>query len=185
MRLGYLVVGMLLLTVVSCGGNQTEAREKEPEIKEVKKDRDVHPDEDVPQVVQNEEVEIPAFEVEVELSDRAKKKLEQSGEMITVDAMFSGELKSTSKLEVSDDGQFYLANASREIMPGQIAKFNKIMVPQNVIDDLKKKDYEVGINVYTSRKVFANNILSSLGAFGKISEFKGKRITIEVKLIEE
>jgi len=185
MKIGYLMMGILLSTVVSCGGNPTATKAKEPKSEEVVKDEDVHPDEDAPKKTVSEEVEIPGFEIELDLSKKAKAKLLESGEMITVDAMFSGELKSTSKLEVSDDGQFYLANASREIKPGQIAKFSKIMVPQNVLDDLKKKDYEVGINVYTSRKVFANNLLSSLGAFGKISEFKGKRITIEVKLIEE
>ena len=186
MKIETLAFGIVLFALMSCGGNDVkETDKKEPEIKELRKDDDIHPDEDArEQVSEQEEVTIPSFEVEVALSDMANAKLLESKETIIVDVAFSGSLKPNSKMKVSEDGQFYLANASREIKPGQTARFDGIVIPKNMLEALKNKDYEVGVNVYTGRKVFPNNLLSSLGAFGKISEFKNQKITIDAKLIQ-
>jgi len=186
MKIGYLVLGTLLFTVVSCGSSETsEADKKEPTKQEVKQNEDVHPDEDSKKVVEQEEMTVPAFKIDLALSEKAVEKLQKSKETIMIDVSFSGELKASSKMEVSEDGQFYIANASREIKPGQVANFDDIVIPIKILNELKNKDFEVSVNVYSGRKVFKNNILSTLGAFGKISEFKNKKITIEGKLIEE
>ncbi len=186
MNIGYLAFGIVLLTVVSCGGNEVKETEQEEPVKqEVKQNEDVHPDEDAVKKVEQEEMTVPAFKIDLSLSEKALEKLQKNKETIIVDVSFSGELKANSKMEVSEDGQFYLANASREIQPGQVANFNDIVIPEKILNELKNKDFEVSVNVYSGRRSFKNNILSTLGAFGKISEFKNKKITIEGKLIEE
>lgn len=190
LRMGYMLLSLAFVGLTACGGND-ETTVDQPEIteKEEKDGTDIQPDgngagKKMPGT-SHEEITAPTFRIKIDLSDKALAKLQGTKETIMIDVAFSAELKPNSKLEKSDDGQFYLANASREIKPGQTATFSGIMIPKEIMGQLKDDNYEVSVNVFTNRRVFPNNVISTLGAFGKISEFKGKLITIDAKLIEE
>lgn len=177
--------GLSVGLLTACGSEPAEkSTNEEPVVIETEKVVETPKDDEEVEEKSSKEVTAPSFEIAVELSDKAKEKLEKTKETIIVDVLFTGEPKSRAKVELTEDGQYILASSTKEIKPGELATFKNIKISQEMLDNLTDKDFEVAVNVYTGRRVFQNNLISVDGVFGKISEFKGKKITLEGKLIQ-
>lgn len=129
-------------------------------------------------------IEGPEFSVKVVLSDKAKAKLLELGESITISSLFdgSGEVSPEDKdayPEVS------LGAFEVTIKLGEVADFKELYFST---DDIKRLDkgYQLTINVYTARKTVEDNLLSCVTPIGvNIDTVRDSRITVSCALIEE
>jgi hypothetical protein len=123
----------------------------------------------------------PAFSVAVTLSDAAAKRLSSSGEQITVSAMLGGEAKPGVETE---DGTIALGDMRREANAKGIASFGPVRLAPSELRKIAGPP-RLLINVFTSRRVFENNLLNC-GIFdGPFEEIPERPIAIACKLIEE
>jgi hypothetical protein len=130
-----------------------------------------------------DEVMILPFEIEVQLSPKAREKIMASKETIVVAVYFTGIPRDSSKVKLGEDGSFNVAYATREISYGQIAKFEDIKFPGKIYDQLADKDIDVTVNVYSGRRSSTDNLLDCDALFEKISKVVNKKILVKGKLI--
>jgi hypothetical protein len=128
-------------------------------------------------------IEIPAFEIEINLSNKADQKLKAGKETIIVKAFFSGIPKDTTLKEYKDDGEIGIVFPEIELSNTRIAKFQGIKFSRKTYDALADKDITLLINVYSGRKSTSDNLLNCDILSEKISKVKGKRLTLHGKLI--
>lgn len=126
---------------------------------------------------------IPSFEIEVNLSPKAKEKLKKDNETIIVSASFIGMPKDTTSENFQDSGEMGIAGKDIEIRNGSIAKFENIRFPKSVYDSLSDKDIQLLINVFSGRRSSSDNLLNCGIIQEKMSKVKGKIFTIDCKLI--
>ena len=130
-----------------------------------------------------EEFTLPPYEVIVSLSEKAKDKLATSKEMVHVSAMYYGE----AEVGFTGDemGQIQLGEEDADIPGEGSAKFGQVKMSKDDIAQVVGEKPHVLINVYTSRKVFEDNLLDC-GIFeGLVEEAAQKPIAIACKLIGE
>ena len=133
-------------------------------------------------------IEIPEFEVSIELSDKAEEKLASDHESIIVMAFFTGRpvdnipTKYKDKLDV--DG-LYLRNYSVELTDKRTAIFKGVKFHKDLYNLLADKDIEILINVYSGRRAGPDNILSCDLLQDKMSNVAGKTFNLTGKLIRE
>ncbi len=155
--------------------------------KEVTTDTIVAPVQKAPQpglfIVDGDSLIIPSFEVELSLSPKAKQRIVGSGETIVMDAFYSGEPKDTIGVKVAEDGEYYIANARKEIKYGETVRFESVKFPRKQYEFLANKDIDVLINVYTGRHTTSDNLLDCEILSDKISKLMGKKFTLKGKLI--
>jgi hypothetical protein len=132
-----------------------------------------------------EQVEVPWFEVEVKLSERAQKVLHERGETIIVVTYFSGIPRSDSPYKPSTMGDIYLGGERIELTEEGIARFENLTVPKKKIDALVDPDYQVLVNVVSGRRSDKNNLLWCGIVQDKISIVQKKRHLVRGKLISE
>jgi hypothetical protein len=130
-------------------------------------------------------VVIPAVTIVLELSERAEQRLKDK-ETIIVDAMYSG-VPTTDTLseDYQQMGQIMVANAQKELTTERTVRLENVKFAKPVYNDLKDKDIELLINIYSGRKSSPDNLLSSDIISDKMSVLKGKSYTLKCKLIEE
>ena len=126
-------------------------------------------------------VTVLPFEIEVNLNLKAKEKIIDSKETIVVNVSLTGTPKDTSLY--SDDGQFYVASAEKEITYGEVAKFDNIKFSKKMFDQLINKDVYVTAFAYSGRKSSPNNLLDCNIVADSISNVVNKKFTITGKLI--
>ena len=126
---------------------------------------------------------IPTFEIEVNLSPKAKAKLSKNNETIIVSASFSGIPKDTTSEDFLNSGEMGIAGKDIEIKNGSIAKFENIRFPKSLYDSLSGKDIQLLINVFSGRHSSPDNLLACGILQEKMSKVKGKTFTIDCKLI--
>jgi hypothetical protein len=129
------------------------------------------------------EIDVPDYRVEVALSTKASAKLKASGETVHVSAFYYGE---AAKPKDGDEmGQVWLGNEDADIGGGGAVTFGKIKIDAKRLKLVKGRKATVNINVYTSRKVFENNLLDC-GLFEDLVEVAAKApVAIDCKLIGE
>lgn len=131
-------------------------------------------------------VEIPSFEIELKLSEKAEEKLKNDNETVIVMAFFTGEPienipdKYKDKVEMDE---LWLFSYSVELTDKRIAKFENLKFHKDLYDLLKDKDIRLLINVFSGRKSTDVNLLDCGILQDNISNIKGKRFTINGKLI--
>jgi hypothetical protein len=126
---------------------------------------------------------IPAFEIEVNLSQKAKAKLSKDKETIIVSASFMGIPKDTTSEEFLQSGEMGIAGKDIELRNNNVAKFENIKFSKSLYDSLSDKDIQLLINVFSGRRSSTNNLLSCGIVQEKMSKIKGKKFAINCKLI--
>ncbi|MEO6843686.1 MAG: hypothetical protein ABI184_00865 [Ginsengibacter sp.] len=126
---------------------------------------------------------IPTFEIEVNLSPKAKAKLSKNNETIIVSASFIGMPKDTTSEDFKNSGQIGIAGKDIEIRNDSIAKFENIRFSKSLYDSLADKDIQLLINVFSGRHSSPDNLLNCGIIQEKMSKVKGKIFTIDCKLI--
>ena len=132
-------------------------------------------------------VPVPGFQVEVVLSEKAEKLIIDNKESIVVRTLFSGLPLDDNIDDFSWEkyGELHLGWAHVELFDSRIAKFVDVTIPEKKYNQLKDKDYDLQINVFTGRKSSKNNLISVDYYGGKISQVAGKKIVLKGKLIRE
>jgi hypothetical protein len=126
---------------------------------------------------------IPTFEIGVNLSPKADKKLKEDKETIIVAAFFSGQPKNKTSKEYLNDGEIFLTSAKIELTDARIAKFEGTKFSKTLYDSLDDKDIQLLINIYSGRKSSQDNLLDGGLLSVKMSKVKGKSWPMKVKLI--
>ena len=144
-------------------------------------------DEPVYPKIDDETVEIPFFEIEVQLSGAAEEKLKKDNESVIVAAYFSGYCEWD---KIPEEYQDYFGDGDLlvhriELTNKRIARFEHLELPQKLYDLLDDKDFRVLINIFSGRKSSESNILDCAVLSGPISKIKEKRFTLNGGLITE
>lgn len=126
---------------------------------------------------------IPSFEIQVELSEKAEKKLKEKKESIIVAAYFSGIPKDTTKY--MEDGEYAVGTHTMELTDSRTAKFEKIKISKQVYETLADKDIQVLINIYSGRRSSKMNLLNCDILQKPISQVKDQKFVLKGKLIGE
>jgi hypothetical protein len=133
-------------------------------------------------------IEIPEFEVSIDLSDNAEQKLASDHESIIVMAFFTGipldkiPAKHKDKL---DADELFLRSYSVELTDKRTAIFKGIKFHKELYSLLADTDIDLLINVYSGRRAGPYNILSCDILQDKMSNVAGKTFTLTGKLINE
>lgn len=134
-------------------------------------------------------IEIPWFEISVELSDKAEQRIAATNETIIVAAYFNGrptdKIPEKLKEYIAPVEGVRLSSCYVELTEPGIAKFNKVRFHRKLYDLLADKDIELLINIYSGRKAGPNNILSGDILQDKMSNVAGKTFKLTERLIEE
>ena len=136
-------------------------------------------------VVIGDSVEMPAFEVQIELTQRANKKIDELKETIIVSAFFSGIPIDKTIPEYAESREFMVKDY-RIILKNdkRIASFKAVKIHKDVFDALEDKNIEVLINIYSGRTSTNVNLLECEILQGMINDIKGKRHILKGELIE-
>lgn len=128
--------------------------------------------------IAGEKVIVPNFTLEVNLSDEAVKKLQNSKESVIASFYLYGDVKDENLLPEEFKkvlGPTGVKLTSMDLEKHNIGQTNKFDVigmsfPKKLYDLLADKDILIGINVYSGRRVFVDNILYMEAYDSKISD---------------
>ena len=180
-RIIYIIALML---IVACNSKKQEKKgdTKTKDSSVVKTDSSNR--EDI-YTIAGDSVVIPPFEIEISLSPKASQKITSAKETIIVDVFLTGNPKDSSKVQLEEDGSYYVGSVKREITYGQLASFSYVKFPKKIYDQLADKDVQFDINVYSGRKSSGDNLLDVDFLSGKLSTLVNKRTKLNGKLIGE
>ena len=135
-------------------------------------------------------LEIPFFEIELTLSEKAEEKLKADNESVIVIAYFAGTVNDENNIpekykEKVEFGRLHLLEYPIELTDERLAIFKNIKFPKDLYDLLEDKDIELLINVVSGRRTTNRNFLSCDIIAEPMSRVKEKRFTIKGKLIGE
>jgi len=132
-------------------------------------------------------VEIPFFEIELNLSEKAEAKLKTDHETVIVMAYFEGIANMENIPDKYKDragfGRLHLLSYPIELTDKRMARFENITFPKDLYDLLENKDIMLLINVFSGRQSTEDNLLEVDILEGNMSELKEKRFTLNGKLI--
>lgn len=132
-------------------------------------------------------VEIPFFEIELNLSEKAEAKLKTDHETVIVMAYFEGIANIENIPDRYKDragfGRLHLLSYPIELTDKRMARFENITFPKDLYDLLENKDIMLLINVFSGRQSTEDNLLEVDILEGNMSELKEKRFTLNGKLI--
>ena len=126
---------------------------------------------------------VDPFEIEIELTDKAKERITNSGETIIISIFYYGYPRDERKANSEKDGTLYLTGDKKEIHYGQIARFENVKISKKDYEQLIDKDFELNLNVYSGRKSSQDNLLHCEPLFDKVSNVVNKKHLLKGKLI--
>jgi hypothetical protein len=126
---------------------------------------------------------IPPFEIEVNLTEKANKKINNDKETIIVSAYFSGQPTDTTTKEYLENGEISITASERELSNGRVARFEGVKFSRLLYNSLADKDIQLLINIYSGRKSTNVNLLNCDILQDRMSNIKNKKFTIKGKLI--
>jgi len=126
---------------------------------------------------------IDPFEIEIQLSEKAKDKMVSSNETIIASIFFYGYPKDSSKANSEKDGTLYLVGDKKEINYGHSIRFDNLKIAKKDYEELADKDFKLNLNVSSGRKSSQENLLNCEGLFDKVSNVVNKKHTLKGKLI--
>lgn len=178
------IVLFISVTFISCSQPTKEKEKPEPDTLLVTKPKAEKPVtvSDYFKVV-GDSATIPSFDIEVQLSEKAEKKLKDKKESVIVMAYFSGTPKDSTKY--MEDGEYAVGEHSIELTDSRIAKFNGVKISKKMYESLFDLNIELLINVYSGRRAYRDNILDVSTIQKPISEFKDQKFIVTGKLIGE
>ncbi|MDR1345421.1 MAG: hypothetical protein LBK03_01785 [Bacteroidales bacterium] len=183
LRAGYAC--FMTCTVLTCCCHSTKSSSKIPEditstILTTEQVPVIKVDTPSANAAREDSILIPAFEVEVELSPKAKEKIVSSGEKLIV--LF--EVNSSEDILPETGELLNIIEERREIAYGELAVFKNLKIPRKEIEKLKKQEKYGILQIYTARKVFANNLLDINYIYiENVLDTTNKRFVINAKLI--
>ena len=125
----------------------------------------------------------PPFSVTVTLSQKAAMKLQGSGETITIAAYYFGDpIKAKDQ---NGSGDYSLGNEKVNLLGAGTAKLGNVSMGIKDLAKIKGHNASVNINIYSSRKVFADNLLQCEIFEDTVTVAAQKPITLPCKLIGE
>jgi len=126
------------------------------------------------------------FTVFITLSERAKKDLVKRKETIVVAAYVTGLPKRGALKRYLDEmGTIDLGGANKEIVPGEHARFSRIPLNHDAVEQTDKKDPQLLINVFSGRRSAKDNLLNCGIYQGSFQAVQGHTLRIACKLIGE
>lgn len=128
-------------------------------------------------------MELPSFEIEIQLSEKAKKQLKKKKETVIVAAYLSGIPKDTTLY--MEDGEYAIGAHNIELVDSENAKFTGLKISKAIFESLADKDIQVLINVFSGRRSSNLNLLDCDILQKQISELKDQRFQLKGKLIGE
>lgn len=130
-----------------------------------------------------QDIALPKYSVDVALSAKAAAKLVESGETIHIAAVYFGTAR--PGVQGDDVGQIPLGNEDTDIPAAGAAILGHIKLKSAEVAKIAEARPQLLINVYTSRKVFEDNLLDC-GIFqDSVDVAAAKPIRIACKLIGE
>jgi hypothetical protein len=123
-----------------------------------------------------------SFQVKVNLSEAARKRLVFYGETITIHAHYDGDRKLLSFGGFEKTAPFrdvVLGSQRIEIRPGEVAKFDPAIFSGEDVSALSGGVYYVTLNVVSSRTAFPNNLLSCDVLEGVSARFSDKVVEVD------
>ncbi len=131
--------------------------------------------------------EFAGFDVDVTLSDSAKKRLVQVNETVIVVGYLSGVPKKGALKEyvTEKSDEVSLGEVKEEIAPGANAKFGVIHVKAEALAQTDGNGPQLLINVYSGRRSSHNNLLVCVIYQGALKAIADKHIPIACKCIGE
>lgn len=130
-------------------------------------------------------LQIPGFSIRLQLSAQANAALSSKHETIIVHAWFNGKPKDTTTAEFRESGEKFLCEKKMELDTARTAFVQGALVSKKQVDALANVDIHVLVNVYSGRRVIAENMLDCDIIDAQMSQVKGKMITLPCKLIGE
>ncbi|SDO45277.1 YARHG domain-containing protein [Filomicrobium insigne] len=124
---------------------------------------------------------LPKYTVEITLSPKADERLRTSGETIRVWALYYGE--AAAGVKGDEMGEVQLTSETVDIKPGEAAHLGGMRVANEDLKKIVGQRPMLLINVYTSRKVFSDNILDC-GIY-QDEAAKAGNVALSCKLIGE
>lgn len=129
---------------------------------------------------------VPSFEIQIDLDEKANRKITSQNETIIISADFFGTPKDSIDSDVLTElGELYLATATIELAKPGTAKFDNIRISKIGYEALADKNFIVLINVFSGRKSSNDNLLSCEILQEPISKVVGKTHTLKGSLIYE
>lgn len=140
------------------------------------------------QSLKKNEVKVPSFTLDLQVSPEIAKILKAKKEQIVVSVMLHGE----PKKQVAAAARKYLGDHGASLYLGEfeykLSKAGKLViankrVPQIAFENLKSSNYLVDVNVFSSRKTYKTNIFSTNHVGGYINEIGNKTHKIYIKML--
>jgi hypothetical protein len=124
---------------------------------------------------------IPFFEIELELSETAEKKLLDDNESVIIVAYFTSDLDDVSKVPEEYKNKMVrntitILTHTIELTNTRLARFENLVFAKEIYDLLEDKDIDVLINVYSGRRSVNSNMLYCAILSGPISKIKEKKL---------
>ncbi|MFB9080914.1 hypothetical protein ACFFLS_22465 [Flavobacterium procerum] len=126
-------------------------------------------------------IEIPSFEIEIDLSKKAEEKLRSENETIIVLTNIFGEPKSDSNQE----GPLALAHSKIELTDKRKAVFKNIKISEKTYKSLESDKIWATIEIFSGRKSTNNNIIDSDFLEDDVENIINKKFVLKAKLIGE
>jgi len=136
----------------------------------------------------NDSVIVPAFEIQLNLSEKAEKKLREENETVIIEVEFIGDPKEhileNKKYEIYDEnGQLTIGSKRVELKKERNVKFKNCKVSNDLLQLLENKNYDIRINTFSGRKSSEDNLLDCDYFEDNIENVKNQIIVINGKLI--
>jgi len=132
---------------------------------------------------QGKQVIVPAFEIKVDLDERAERELRTRNETIKVSLLISGIPRKDSGIRENNKASgLILGSAEKELVSKGVVRFEGLTIPENLYQALENKDYGVSVSVRSGWKSSKYNLLNCEPFGNGISELAGKQHIIKCKL---
>lgn len=130
-------------------------------------------------------ISVPEFSIRVTFSDKAKKKIIDAGETIQGDIIFDGNGEPIPGIYTAPHRNVVLGIYDFEGDKEGIIKITDAKILKTAYKRLSDKNYFFDINIWSTRKVYENNILNGGYVNGRYSDLiAGKPIDINLSLLK-
>jgi hypothetical protein len=120
--------------------------------------------------VANANISVPPFDVEVQLTEQARQKLETAGETIIVAIYFDGDGRSRPGEHSAPFRDVFLGSHKVELRHVGKVRITDARISKDAFGRLSDPNYHFFINVYSGRRVFKDNVLNGGYAAGRASD---------------
>jgi hypothetical protein len=133
----------------------------------------------------DESVPVPEFTLEISLTKDASNKLAQAGESMSGTVYFDGDGPPLPGIKTAPFRDVFLGQQDFELEDAGLLTIKNASISKEAFLRLDDQNYHYFVNVYSGRRVFAENILTCSYADGRLDDLKAReRIEIHCELSE-